>query len=101
MSSTTARCRTRASKRCAGAASRSGCGYARQLKALLYDLIRGRQHRRRNREAEHPGGLEVDHELELGRLRHRQIAGTGAGEDARHVGTDLAVTVVEIGAVAD
>ena len=29
--------------------------------ASLYDLIRPRQHRRRDREAEGLGGLEVDH----------------------------------------
>ena len=34
---------------------------------LLYDLIRPRQQRRRNRQADRLGGLEVDDELEFGR----------------------------------
>ena len=41
----------------------------------LDHLIRPLQERRRDREAEGLGGLEVDHELELRRLLHRQITG--------------------------
>jgi hypothetical protein len=37
-------------------------------RSLLHDHIRPRQHRLRDREAEGLRGLEVDHQLELGRL---------------------------------
>ena len=40
-------------------------------------------------EAEHPGGLVVDDQLELGRLHNRQVCGLGALEDARGIETDL------------
>src|SRR5512134_3522916 len=42
---------------------------------LFDDLIRPRQQRRRDREAKGLGGLEIDHELELGGLLDRQIGG--------------------------
>jgi hypothetical protein len=49
--------------------------------ASLDDLVRPRQQRRRDREAERLGGLEVDHELELGGLLDGQIARLRALED--------------------
>jgi hypothetical protein len=39
--------------------------------ALLDDLVRPPQHRRRNRKAERLGGLEIDHQLQLRRLFDR------------------------------
>src|SRR5215472_6385678 len=48
---------------------------------LLDHLIRPRQQRPRNRQAERFGRLEVDHQLELGWLLDRQIGGLGALED--------------------
>src|SRR5215468_4820530 len=48
---------------------------------LLDDLVRPRQHRRRDREAERLGGLEVDHQLELRRLLDRKVSGLGTLED--------------------
>src|SRR5262249_34349201 len=42
---------------------------------LFNDLIRPRQQRRRDRQAEGLGGLEIDDEFELGGLLHRQIGG--------------------------
>src|SRR5437870_7444047 len=44
-------------------------------------LVRAQQYRLRDRNAERLGGLEVDHELELGRLFHRKLAGLRALED--------------------
>src|SRR5262249_43543964 len=44
-------------------------------------LIRPCEERRRNRETEGLGGLEVDHQLELGWLLHGQIARLGPLED--------------------
>jgi hypothetical protein len=47
----------------------------------LDDLIRPPQQRRRDRQAERFGGLEVDDHLELRRLRDREIGGFRASED--------------------
>jgi hypothetical protein len=44
---------------------------------------------RRHGEAEHPGGLEIDDELELARLHDRQVRRLGALEDAASIGADL------------
>jgi hypothetical protein len=47
-------------------------------KLRLFDhLIGAREHRRRNFEAERFGRLEVDHQLEFGRLFDRQIGRVG------------------------
>jgi hypothetical protein len=48
-------------------------------------LIRPQQERQGNREAERLRGLEVDDEIELGRLFHGQV-GLGALENLVHVG---------------
>src|SRR5437867_5093974 len=47
----------------------------------LDHLVCAQQQRLRDREPERLGGLEVDHELELGRLFHRKLAGLRALED--------------------
>src|SRR5215813_7815350 len=60
----------------------------------LDHLIRSRQQRRRDGEAEGFGGLEVNHQLELARLLYWQIARFGtlqdtvdvAGGSAEHLG---------------
>src|SRR3977135_1363720 len=49
--------------------------------SLLDHLIRSLQQRRRDRQAEGFGGLEVDNKLELGRLLHGEVRGLGALED--------------------
>ena len=57
-------------------------GLAQLLRIALLDyLIRPRQQRRRDRQAEGLGGLEVDHQLELRGLLDGQIGGLGALED--------------------
>src|SRR5881397_2132666 len=48
-------------------------------------LIRPQQQRGRDREAEGLGGLEVDDQLELGRLLERQICRIRALQDPIHV----------------
>src|SRR5262245_3035598 len=47
----------------------------------LYDLVRSQQHRLRDRQAEPLRGFEIDHQLELRWLLHRQIARLCALED--------------------
>src|SRR5215831_1907312 len=54
----------------------------------------------RHSEAEHPGGLGVDNELELCRLQHRQIRGFGALEDTARVNTDLTIGIRNISSIA-
>src|SRR4029434_36433 len=58
--------------------------------ASLYELIRPRQQRGRDRETERLGGLEVDGQLELRRLLDGQVAGAGPLEDLVHVGRGAA-----------
>ena len=48
----------------------------------LDNLVRPCQQRRRNRQAESPRGLEIDHQLELRRSLYGQLAGAGTAEDA-------------------
>src|SRR4029077_2404716 len=56
----------------------------------LDHLIRALQQRRRDRQAEGLGGLEVDDQLEGRRLLDRQIGGLGALEDLSRVMADQA-----------
>src|SRR5260370_1709232 len=52
---------------------------------LLNHLIRPLQERRRERQAEGLGGLEIDDEFELGRLLDGKVAGLGTLDDSIHV----------------
>ena len=45
----------------------------------------------RDVEAERLGGLEIDHQLELGRLHHRQVGGLLPLEDATRIDACLAM----------
>src|SRR6202795_1982260 len=60
--------------------------WSRRFVQSLDDLIRPPQHRLREGQAEGPGGLEVDDQLELRRLLDGQVAGLGALENLVHVG---------------
>jgi hypothetical protein len=55
----------------------------------------------RDCEAERLGGLQVDHQLEMGRLLDRQIGGLGALEDLSGVNADLAISSREARSIAD
>jgi hypothetical protein len=55
--------------------------------ASFDDLIRHRQQRRWNGEAESLGGLEVDEEFVLGGLLDGQVGGLGAFENLVHIGS--------------
>ena len=54
----------------------------------------------RHSEAERFRGLEIDDQLELGRLLYRQIAGLGAVEDLSDVNADLAIYAGEARSIA-
>jgi hypothetical protein len=60
---------------------------------LLNHLIRPLQERRRDREAERLGGLEVDDQFVLSRLLDGQVGGLGAFEDLVHVTGGAAVKI--------
>ena len=53
--------------------------------AFLDHLIRPRQHVGWNRQADLLGGFEIDHELELRRLLHRQIGRFGTLQNLVHI----------------
>ena len=55
---------------------------------------------RRHFEAERPGRLQVDDELEFGRLQDRQVGGLRALEDLTGVDADLTIHVQSIGPIA-
>src|SRR5215218_8023433 len=49
--------------------------------ASFDDLVGARENRWRDRQPERLRGLQVDHQLESGRLLHRQVGGLGAFQD--------------------
>jgi hypothetical protein len=65
--------------------ARSGCEQSQQTEMLFDHLVGNRKYARWNGEAERRGSLEVDDELELGRLLHRQIGGIGTFENLVHI----------------
>jgi hypothetical protein len=69
--------------RFSGAASPRSSGVIRDFS--FEHLIRPRQQRRRDREAEGLGSLEVDQQLELRRLLNGKVARSCAFENAVHV----------------
>jgi hypothetical protein len=69
--------------------------------ALIDDLVRARQQRLRDRDAERLRGLQVDAQAELGRPLDRQVAGARALQDPRRLQGRTPHQVVEVGAVGD
>src|ERR1700736_1465967 len=67
---------------------------------LLDHLVGEQLYRVGHLDAERPGRLQVDDELEFGRLQHRQVGGLCAFEDLTGVGADLAKHVQSIGPIA-
>src|SRR5262249_11219454 len=69
-------------------------------RSLFDHLVGARQQRRRNGEVKHPGGLGIDHQLELARLHDRQVGGLGALEDTAGVNSELPKRIDNVGSVA-
>src|SRR5512144_3014119 len=70
------------------------------MATLLDDLVRSQQQRLWDREAERLRGLEVDYQLELGRLLDGQLGGPGTLEDLVHEDRRAPPDVVDVRAVA-
>src|SRR5262245_17397008 len=68
--------------------------------SLFDHLVGAGEQRRWHVQAERLGGAQVDHQLELGRLQDRQLAGLCALEDAAGIDAGLAVRVLDAGAIA-
>ena len=70
------------------------------ISTSLDHLVGDGKESRRHLDAERPGGLQVDDELELGRLHDRQIGRLGALEDVAGIDAHLTITVREVGSIA-
>src|SRR5437870_1260698 len=78
-----------------------GGGRRPRLNFSFDDLVGELQDRLRHREAERLCGLEIDDQLESGRLLDRQIGGLGALEDLSSVSADQAIGSSEAGSIAE
>jgi hypothetical protein len=68
---------------------------------LLDDLVSAGEDQGRDRQAELPGGLEINQKLEFGRLLYRQIGRLGAFEDSVDIAACTAVQIGYFGAIDD
>ena len=71
-----------------------------QVAPLFDHHVGAREQRGRHGEAEHPGCLGIDDQLELRRLHHRQVRGLRTLEDATGIDADLTPRFRNVGSVA-
>ena len=74
-------------------ADRHSQTHAPQQNAILLDHLGAGEQRWGHGEAERLRGLEIDHELELGRLLHWQIARPDAAQNSIHISGGVPVLV--------
>ena len=67
----------------------------------LNQLVRAREHRLGDREAQCLRGFQVDHQLELGRLLDWQIGRFGTGQDFSYVNAQLLECAVDARSIAN
>src|SRR5262250_2575744 len=80
---------------------RATTGLMQCSKALSLDnLVGEREQRGRHGKAERPRGLEIDYQLELGRLVYRQICRLLALEDLRGIDAGAPISICEAISVA-
>ena len=65
----------------------------------MNDLIRPRQHIRRNRESDLFGGIQIDDELKFLRLLHREIGRLRAFQDFVYIHSGAPVQVAQVDAI--
>src|SRR5205085_7312252 len=72
-----------------------------EVTALFDHLVGEREQFWRYGQAERVRSLEIDHEIELGRLLNRQVRGLGATDDPVHVRRGAPMQVGRIDAIGD
>src|SRR5262249_41520304 len=74
--------------------------YARAELGLLDHLVGESEQLIRHAQAERLGGLEINHQLELGRLHDWQVRRLGVLEDATRESAELTIGIGQAGAIA-
>jgi hypothetical protein len=75
--------------------------FAASARCLLDDLVGAHEERLRQSEAELLGGLQIEDQLEPGRLLDRQVGRLGALENLSGVNARLAIGIREARPIAD